>query len=97
MRWANLRHPAAWGARVAAGRSPAQAREVLTAEDRRVERVMLELRLADGLAVDVLTPTERDRLAAVVAAGHATLDGGRLRLTLPGRLLADGIVRGLLD
>src|SRR3954464_6513156 len=61
VRWWNVKHPAAYASRLAAGTSPAQARELLTAEDRRVERVLLELRLADGLELAVLTPAERRR------------------------------------
>ena len=96
VRWWNLRHPARYSGRLAAADSPAEAREVLTAEDRRVERVMLELRLADGLDLAVLTPAERQGVPAVVDAGLGSIRDGRLRLGLQGRLLADGIVRDLL-
>ena len=54
VRWWNVKHPAAYAERLAAGVSPAHAREVLDAETRRVERVLLELRLRDGLPGDVL-------------------------------------------
>src|SRR3984885_12342516 len=47
-RWWNVRHPAAYGARIAAGTSPGQAREILTAAERHLEQVMLAVRLADG-------------------------------------------------
>ncbi len=97
VRWWNVRHPRDYSARLAAGASPAQARELLTDEQRRVERVLLELRLAEGLPLDVLTPTELARVPAVVAAGLAEPDPARLRLTLRGRLLADAVVRDLLD
>ena len=49
VRWWNVKHPAAYADRLAADRSPAHAREVLAAEDRHVERVLLELRLREGL------------------------------------------------
>ncbi len=97
VRWWNRRHPAAWAQALAQGRTPAQAREVLSAEQRRVERVLLELRLADGLPLEVLTDDEHTRVAGFVARGLARVDGGRLVLTLAGRLLADGVVRDLLD
>ena len=71
VRWWNVKHPSAYADRLAAGRSPAYAREVLTAEERRTERVLLELRLADGLPLDVLTPTEARRVPDVVARGLA--------------------------
>jgi len=97
VRWWNVKHPAAYAARLAAGRSPAHARELLAPEDRRVERVLLELRLADGLDLDVLTPTERRRVPDLVARRLGEVSDGRLVLTLEGRLLADGVVRDLLD
>lgn len=96
VRWWNVKHPATYAGRLAAGDSPAQAREVLDAETRRVERVLLELRLADGLALDVLSATERARVPDLVVRGLVHDDGARLRLTCPGRLLADGVVRDLL-
>ncbi len=98
-RWWNVRHPASWAARLAAGQSPAQAREVLDGPTRRVERVLLELRLADGLPLNVLDQAGRK------AADRAVLDGmmqaesyalGRAVLTRRGRLLADALVRDLL-
>ena len=97
VRWWNVKHPEAYAARVESDVSPAQAREVLTAEQRRTERVLLELRLGDGLPVDLLTRTEQLRIADLVARQLAVLDGDRLVLTLQGRLLADGVVRDLLD
>ena len=97
VRWWNVKHPAAYAARLAQRRSPAQAREVLDAADRRVERVLLELRLADGLALGVLSERERQRLADLAERGLVRVVGGRAVLTVAGRLLADGVVRDLLD
>lgn len=97
VRWWNLRHPARYTARLQEGLSPAEAREVLTADERRIERVLLELRLAEGLELAVLTPSEHARVAGVVATGMASVTDGRLKLSDAGRLLADGIVRDLLD
>ena len=70
---------------------------MLTAEERRTERVLLELRLAEGLPLDVLTATESRRVPDLVARGLAEVAEERLTLTLAGRLLADGVVRDLLD
>ena len=97
VRWWNLRHPRDYTARLAAGMSPAQAREVLDAGQRRVERVLLELRLAQGLPLDVLTAAEQARVPSLVSSGVGELAAGRLRPTLRGRLLADAVVRDLLD
>ena len=44
---------------------------MLTAEERRIERVLLELRLAEGLPLDVLTETESRRVPDLVARGLA--------------------------
>ncbi|GAA4906555.1 radical SAM family heme chaperone HemW [Tessaracoccus lubricantis] len=97
VRFWNRKHPRSYAAALAAGDSPALAREVLSDDDRRVERVLLELRLAEGMPLQVLTPSELARVPGVVAAGLAIDDGSRLRLTQSGRLLADGVIRDLLD
>ena len=97
VRWWNVKHPQAYARRFAAGLSPAHAREVLDPSDQRIERVMLELRLAAGLDVAVLTETEQDRIPDLVVRGLAQRDGPKLILTLRGRLLADGVIRDLLD
>jgi oxygen-independent coproporphyrinogen-3 oxidase len=94
VRWWNVKHPTAYAGRIAAGSSPAHAREVLDDETRRVERVLLEIRLAEGLPLDVLDDPARAH--APVAAGLAGVVGDRLVLTQRGRLLADGVVRDLL-
>ena len=101
LRWWNVKHPAPYAARLAEGRSPAAGQERLDAEQRRVERVLLEVRLAEGLPVDVLTATERRRLPdlarrALITDAYAA-PAGRVVLTRAGRLLADGVVRDLLD
>ena len=62
VRWWNVRHPAAYAARLAAGESPGHAREVLDPETQRVERVLLETRLVGGLPVEVLDPAGRAAL-----------------------------------
>ncbi len=99
VRWWNVKHPTAYGARLAADQSPAHAREVLDEETRRVERVLLETRLRSGLPVDVLDAAGRAALPEQVArglVGPAELATGRVVLTLRGRLLADAVVRDLL-
>ena len=52
----NIRH--AYGQRLADDRVPAQARELLSEAERHTEDVMLGLRLADGLPVSSLPPTD---------------------------------------
>lgn len=96
VRWWNVKHPAAYSERIAAGVSPAAAREVLDAETRRVERVLLESRLSTGLPLDVLDDRGRAAVAGLVSDGLITTDGVALTLTPRGRLLADAVVRTLL-
>lgn len=48
VRWWNVKHPGAYAGALAVGRSPGAGREVLSEEDRRVERILLELRLREG-------------------------------------------------
>ena len=95
-RWWNVRHPVAYAERLASGASPAQAREVLDDESRRTERVLLEIRLRDGLSTDVLDAAGREAVPALLARGLLTAAADRLVLTPRGRLLADAVVRELL-
>ena len=97
LRWWNVKHPAAYAARIARGESPAAGREQLDAEQRRTERVLLETRLAEGLDLALLTSTERRRVPDLIGRGLVETHPDRLRLTRSGRLLADGVVRDLLD
>ena len=96
VRWWNHKHPAKYTRALAEGAPAAVGRESLTPEQRHEERVLLELRIADGLPMDVLTAEERARLDRWVASGHAVVTEQRVRLTLSGRLLADGIILDLL-
>jgi putative oxygen-independent coproporphyrinogen III oxidase len=96
VRWWNVKHPAAYAARLADDVSPAAAREVLDAETRRVERVLLEVRLRDGLPVSALDATGRRAVAELGERGLVELAAERLVLTDRGRLLADAVVRDLL-
>jgi len=98
VRWWNVKHPAAYAARLAASRSPAAARERLTGAMSRMEEIMLRARLAEGLPLSLLRGTAADEAERMVAealidpSAHAA---GKLVLTLKGRLLADAVVRDL--
>ncbi len=96
VRWWNVKHPAAYAERLATGLSPAAAREELDDETRRVERVLLETRLASGLTFDALTSDGLAAVADLVSDGLVTRSAGSLVLTRRGRLLADAVVRALL-
>jgi oxygen-independent coproporphyrinogen-3 oxidase len=96
VRWWNVKHPAAYAERLAAGRSPVHGHEVLEAETRRVERVLLELRLRSGLPTSTLDETGLAAVPRLEAEGLVVPSPDRLRLTPRGRLLADAVVRDLL-
>ena len=74
-RWWNVKHPAAYAGRIAAGASPGHGRETLTAAESQLERVMLLTRLARGCPV-----TELDR-----GGPGRRGQGGRGRPGRPGR------------
>ncbi|WP_084965035.1 radical SAM family heme chaperone HemW [Thermoactinospora rubra] len=98
-RWWNVKHPAAYAARLAEGVSPAHAREVLAEEDREVERLMLELRLDSGYPLAGVRPRARTAVARALGDGLLEPEAfkrGRMVLTLRGRLLADALVRDLV-
>jgi putative oxygen-independent coproporphyrinogen III oxidase len=96
VRWWNLRHPAAWAARIASGQSPAEGRETLTPAVQRAERILLETRLSDGLPVEVLDESGRAWLTDLHAEGLIAAPTERVLLTRRGRLLADAVVRDLV-
>jgi oxygen-independent coproporphyrinogen-3 oxidase len=98
-RWWNVRHPRDYAQRLAAG-SPAADAEQLTPAQQQLERVMLTLRLREGLGLSELSDAGRAAAARAVADGLLEADAhasGRAVLTLRGRLLADAVIRDLTD
>jgi len=99
VRWWNVKHPAAYQQRMTAEQSPGAGRETLDDETRRVERVLLGVRIREGLAVAELDDEGRQAVAGLIADGW--VEGrpalqGRVVLTREGRLMADAVVRRLL-
>ncbi|QKT12201.1 coproporphyrinogen III oxidase [Rhodococcus sp. W8901] len=97
VRWWNVKHPARYADRLSAGELPVGGSETLSAEDVHVERVMLTVRLRTGLPLADLSEGERAAAERVVADGLATIADDHLILTDRGRLLADAVVRDVLD
>ena len=102
VRWWNVKHPTTYAAKLLAGNSPAAGRETLNDRTRLEERILLEIRVQDGLSIALAKEVNAD--AAKLIAGFIA-DGlvepgaairGILKLTLTGRLLADSLVRALL-
>jgi len=99
VRWWNVLHPSTYAERLAAGNSPAHARELLDPAARRFERIMLETCLAEGLdtaLLDAAGCAAAARAASDGLADPAALATGRIRLTLRGRLIADTVVQQLV-
>ena len=83
-------------ARSPRARRPPPGASVLTAGERRTERMMLERPAGRGLALDGAGAPARRRGSPRRAPRPAALARGVARLTLDGRLLADGVARDLL-
>jgi putative oxygen-independent coproporphyrinogen III oxidase len=100
VRFWNVKHPAAYAQRLAAGESPAAGRERPDAAARALESVLLRTRIREGLAVSELLGQGRHAVAALIADGlvdGASAVRGRIVLTRRGRLLADAVARALTD
>jgi oxygen-independent coproporphyrinogen-3 oxidase len=100
VRWWNVKHPNAFAGRLSSGQSPAAGRELLTDEQRYDERVLLGVRLVEGLPIADLRPEGREAVAGLIADGlvdgPSAMRPRRVVLTRRGRLLADTVVRRLL-
>lgn len=108
VRWWNVKHPRAYADRLGRGLSPAAGRETVDGESAALERLMLGVRMAEGLPLADLTADARRSVAGLVADGlvdgraalarpaaGSSSTGGRVVLTRRGRLLADAVVRTL--
>ncbi len=100
VRWWNVKHPAAYADRMGAGHSPAAGRETLDADTRRVEAVLLRTRVREGFPIAELAASGRTAVAGLIAdelVDARAAIAGRIELTLRGRLLADAVVRRLVE
>ena len=92
VRWWNVKHPEAYGQRIAAKEPPVEAWEELTPDDVRLEGIMLGMRLREGLPTSSL---DAQVVANLVDEGLVDQFDERIALTASGRLLADAVVRRL--
>ncbi|AKK06635.1 putative oxygen-independent coproporphyrinogen III oxidase [Corynebacterium mustelae] len=95
-RFFNVKHPATYQRRLAEGELPLAEVEELDVYARHEERLMLGLRLKEGLDVAELTPTELRRATDFVKQGLLVVSGDKIAVTDAGRLLADGMVADIL-
>lgn len=100
VRWWNVKHPAAYADRILAGLSPAAGRETLSSETRQIEHVLLGTRIREGIQITDLPAPAHGAVASLIADGLINATAalrGSIELTLRGRLLADAVVRRLID
>jgi putative oxygen-independent coproporphyrinogen III oxidase len=93
-RWWNVRPPQQYLAEVEDGRLPIGGEEYLSEEERRIERLLLGLRKADGIPSGWVDST---RVEEFVGQGLAERRDGRVALTDSGMLLANDLVLALAE
>ncbi|SOD74718.1 oxygen-independent coproporphyrinogen-3 oxidase [Jatrophihabitans sp. GAS493] len=98
VRWWNVKHPVRYSSMLETGGSPAIGRETLDAAARHTEKIMLGVRLGEGLSMLDLDEQAQQKVPQLVSWGLVEtkyFDAGRVVLTQRGRLMADAVVREL--
>lgn len=96
-RWWNVKHPNTYAQLLGEDKLPVAGFEELGTDALHTEEVLLKIRLRQGLSLTRLSDAERERAGRVIADGLLITEDDRLVLTDRGRLLADAVVRTLLD
>ena len=91
----NLRPPGRYADAVLAGATAVAGSEVVSDDQQRTERLLLGLRMAEGVRRSAVEPIDQTQLDALTAAGLVVADE-RLRLTSAGWALANDITVRLL-
>ena len=94
VRWWNVKHPVTYKQKLESFESPMQDRENLTEVQIRDESIMLQLRLKEGLDLNILNGAQLAILEK--HQDEISITGNRAVLTLKGRLVADRLVRELV-
>lgn len=94
VRWWNVKHPSKYQEKLALFESPMQEREVLTDSQKKDEKLMLQIRLNEGIPVEILDNSQIAKLESY--QDQILRIDNRLVLTPSGRLIADRIVRDLI-
>lgn len=95
-RWWTIRPTARYADAVLGGLPTTGGQEVADDATRRMERLMMGLRLAEGVPRAAVAPVDEDEVVRLTDAGLLTDERGRLALTPAGRPVADGVLRRLL-
>ena len=98
-RFWNVKHPNLYKEKIQSNLSPIADSEVLEEIQIASEKLMLSLRLPNGVEKESLNQDQISELSDYVESGHLDLlnwNQGRATLTLEGRLIADQILRQIL-
>jgi len=98
-RFWNVKHPNLYKQKIQANETVVLDSEVLEGSQIESERLMLSIRLPQGVAMDTLNNQQILELTDYLNSGHLDQENwnlGRATLTLDGRLIADRIVREIL-
>ena len=98
-RWWNIKNPITYMNSLDNGSTIIAGEEILSETAKSDERIMLGIRLRDGIARNELSEIQEEvvvRYIASEAVDQSAWENGHLRLTLNGRLIADRIVRDLV-
>jgi oxygen-independent coproporphyrinogen-3 oxidase len=97
-RWWNVKHPGTYKEKILSSTDPAAGSEILSNVEKEEERLLLNIRLPQGINHSTLSVNQLKILEEFLADGHLSREhweSGSVSLTQSGRLLADRIV-GLL-
>ena len=92
-RFWNVKHPTAYKQRLFSGESVVADSETLTQIEIDVERIMLGIRMREGLEISTFSTQQMELLGGYQDDSYLELLNGRVVLTPTGRLIADRIVR----
>lgn len=98
-RWWNTKNPITYMKSLDNDATIIAGEEILSESAKSDERIMLGIRLREGLARNELNDIQEEVVAKYIASqaiDQSSWDKGRLTLTLKGRLIADRIVRDLV-
>jgi len=90
------RRPDRWLAAVTSGGTGETTRRSLPDDEVFEERLMMGLRLVEGLDLGTLPALDPERLSGLQRDGWVSLEGGRIRVTDAGRPILNAILRELL-
>jgi putative oxygen-independent coproporphyrinogen III oxidase len=95
-RWWSVRSPERYVSAALNGQSTTAGDEIPDTDQRRAERLMMGLRLAEGVERGAVEPIDQAVVDQLAAAGLLAADGQRLTLTKDGMRLASAVTLRLL-